>query len=330
MADFRTPLCDLLQIDVPVLNAPMGGVAGGALAAAVSEAGGLGLIAGMGHGGPEQLRSEIRLARARTQRPFGVGFISWRLPAVPDLYEVALAERVPVIAHSFVDPAPYMAAARAVGATVLCQVQTVTGALAAAAAGVDAIVAQGTEGGGHTGTSATLPLVPQVVDAVAPVPVLAAGGIADGRGLAAVLMLGAVGAWLGTAFYAAEESLTSPAKKQALLGMGADATIRTSAYDIARGQAWPAGIALRVGRNQFTARWHGREADLQREQEQVERELAAATAADDIRSSPVVVGEVAGLVRAAEPAGTIVRRVVAEAERTLQEWSRTVLGLVPG
>ncbi|MHB8575942.1 MAG: NAD(P)H-dependent flavin oxidoreductase, partial [Dehalococcoidia bacterium] len=181
----HTRLCELLGIELPILNAPMGSsAANGRLAAAVSAAGGLGLIGAMSGKGPDWLRQQIRLVRETTDRPFGAGFISHRLLQSPGLYEVALEERVPVIVHSFADPAPYMAAARAVGAKVICQVRDIEGALEAVRAGVDIVCAQGTEAGGHTGTIATLPLVPQVVDAVSPLPVIAAGGIGDGRGLA--------------------------------------------------------------------------------------------------------------------------------------------------
>lgn len=314
----HTRICDLLGIEVPILNAPMGGgPANGELAAAVSAAGGLGLIGAMSHGGVDWLRQQIRLVRERTDRPFGVGFISHWLPGMPELYQLAIEERVPVIAHSFTDPAPYMAAAREAGATVLCQVRTIEGALEAARAGVDVIVAQGAESGGHTGTIATLPLVPQVVDAVAPLPVIAAGGIADGRGLAAVLMLGAEGVWLGTAFLTAEECGYSPSKKQRVLAMGAGDTVYTQVFDIADAMPWPEGVAGRVARNGFTDQWHGRENELRQHQTEAQAELAAAWQADDADRSAVWAGESAGLVTKSEPAGEIVRRIAAEAERVI-------------
>jgi nitronate monooxygenase len=318
----RTRICDLFGIEAPILNAPMGGgPAGGELAAAVSAAGGLGLIGGMSQGGPDWLREQIRVVRERTDRPFGVGFISHWLPQMAALYEVALAERVPVVAHSFVDPAPYVAAARDAGAKVIAQVQTVELARAAAAAGVDAIVAQGTEGGGHTGTISTLPLVPQVVDAVAPIPVIAAGGIGDGRGLAAALMLGAEGVWLGTAFLTARECGFSSNKKRRVLATGAADTVRTSVFDIADMMPWPDGIAGRVARNGFTERWHGHEEELRGRTEAAHQELAEAWTADDANVSAVWAGEIAGMVNAERSAAEIVRGIVAEAERTLRERS---------
>ncbi len=200
----HTPLCDLLGIDHPILNAPMSGTATATLAVAVANAGGFGMIGGTSRGGPDWLRAQIRAARAKTGRPFGVGFIS-SFPQVDDLVQVALDEQVAVINHSFADPTPYVAAAQARGVRVFAQVQSVAQAQRAANAGVDAIIAQGTEAGGHTGVAGTLALVPAVVDAVGDIPVVAAGGIADGRGLAAVLMLGAAGVSVGTRFVASDE-----------------------------------------------------------------------------------------------------------------------------
>ena len=192
----HTRICDLFGIDHPIISAPMAGTATAELAAAVSEAGGLGLIGGTTGNNPDWLREQIRLVRNRTQKPFGVGFIS-SFPGLDRLVQVTLEERVPVVSHSFADPTPYVAAAHAAGIKVMAQVQKVSQARVAALAGVDVIAAQGTEAGGHTGYSGTLPLVPAVIDVAGSIPVVAAGGIADGRGLAAVLMLGAEGAWLG-------------------------------------------------------------------------------------------------------------------------------------
>jgi nitronate monooxygenase len=321
----RTRLNDVLGIDVPILNAPMGGgPANGELAAAVSAAGGLGLIGGMAQG-RDWLREQIHTVRERTPRPFGVGFISHWLPEFPELYAIALEERVPVVAHSFADPAPYMAAARAAGAKVICQVRGIEEARQAARAGVDVIVAQGGEAGGHTGTIATLPLVPQIVDAVAPIPVIAAGGIADGRGLAAALMLGAEGAWLGTAFLAANEAGISPNRRRRVLAAASADTLYTSVFDIADGRPWPAGVAGRVVRNRFSDRWHGHEQELREHREEAQAALVAAWQADDAEIAAVWAGEAAGLVHRVEPAGAIVRRIAEEAERTLRERTAAVL-----
>jgi nitronate monooxygenase len=196
MMPIRTALTEALGLDVPVVLAPMGRVAGGRLAAAVSNAGGLGLVGGA-YGDPEWLHRELSLVRAETDRPWGVGLITWY--ASREVVELALNYHPAVFLLSFGDVRPYADVIKAAGCTLLCQVQEVEAAREAVAAGADFVVAQGSEAGGHGAVRATLPLVPAVVDAVAPAPVLAAGGIADGRGLAAALMLGAQGAMLGTA-----------------------------------------------------------------------------------------------------------------------------------
>lgn len=227
----RTRLCELLTIEPPILNAPMAGTAGANLAAAVSEAGGFGMIGGTSRRGPDWLRAQIRAARAQTARPFGVGFIA-SFPDSDDLVQVALDEHVAAINHSFADPAPYVAAAHAAGVKLCAQVQLVAQAAAAAHAGVALIIAQGTEAGGHTGMRGTLALVPAVVAVVGAIPVVAAGGIADGRGLAAVLMRGAVGAWMGTRFVASREWGGGVWEQQAVLAASADATVRTTVFDL--------------------------------------------------------------------------------------------------
>jgi nitronate monooxygenase len=323
---FSTRLCALLGIDVPIINAPMGGgYARAELAAAVSEAGGLGMIGGTTGGGADWLRRQIHRARELTGHPFGVGFIS-HLPGAGALMEVALEERVPVIAHSFADPAPFVAGAHAAGALVLCQVRTVAEARQAAAAGVDVVVAQGTEAGGHTGMVSTLPLVPAVVDAVAPLPVVAAGGNADGRGIAAALMLGAEGVWIGTRFVATPEANFPEAKKQRVLAAGADDTILTPVHDIADRMPWPEGVRGRSVRNAFSDRWHGREAELAAWIEaNGERHLANQRVHDPDETS-IYAGEAAGLIHSIETAGDLVRRLIAEAEAVMRGRTATVLG----
>jgi hypothetical protein len=201
----QTRICDLFGITHPILNAPMGGGdAPGALAAAVTTAGGLGMIGGTTEGDTRWLVEQIRTARELTDGPLGVGLLSQR-PNAWRLMNAALDEGIRVIAHSFADPAPFVPQAHDAGAIVICQVRTVEDARRAADAGVDVITAQGTEAGGHTGHMSTATLVPAVVDAVAQLPVVAAGGIADGRSFAAMLMLGAEGAWIGTRFLATHE-----------------------------------------------------------------------------------------------------------------------------
>ena len=322
----HTRLCDLFGIDHPIVSAPMGDRwAGAALAAAVSAAGGLGLIGGqISEVRPDQaewLRGQIRAVRERTDRPFGVGFIIPFLSAFAqeDLPRVALEEGVAAVAYSFGDPTPYVAPAHAAGAKVLVQVQTVAQARRAVAAGADVVAAQGTDGGGHVGEIGTLSLVPAVVDAVGDVPVLAAGGITDGRGLAAALLLGAEGAWLGTRFVASEEWGGEEWRRTPVVAAGTDDTIRTLAYDRAWQLPFPEGIAARVVRNAFTEEWHNREAELVARLADVRPRLEAASEAGDAQFGWLGAGQGVGLVDAIEPAGVIVQRLVDQAEHLLRE-----------
>jgi nitronate monooxygenase len=321
----HTRLCDLLEIKHPILNAPMGGGdAPGDLAAAVSEAGGLGLIGGTTKEGVPWLVSQIRRARELTDRPFGVGVIS-HFPGAAELMQAALDEGVRIIAHSFADPAPFMPAARDAGALVLCQVRTVEGARLAAAAGVDVVTAQGTEAGGHTGRVSTLPLVPAVVDAVAPVPVVAAGGIADGRGVAAALMLGAEGVWIGTRFAATRESGVTDAYRARVVASSADDTVLTEVFDLALGRPWPDGVAGRAIANQFSHRWDGREDALRTWAEAHRDEYASLGPEHEIDELPVWAGEGASLVDDVLGAAEVVARLVAEATEVLAGRAASVL-----
>lgn len=313
----HTRLCDLLGIAHPVLNAPMTGTATADLAAAVSNAGGFGLLGGSG-GDADWLQAQIRATRERTALPFGVGFISL-FAGLDDLVRVAIEERVTAIAHSFADPSPYVATANAAGIVMIAQVQSVAQAVAAARAGVDAIAAQGTEAGGHTGTrSATLPLVPAVIDAVAGVPVIAAGGIADGRGLAAALMLGAEGAWMGTRFMASREWAGDAWGQARVIEAGTDDTVLTRAYDLAMGHPFPASYPARVIRNDFTDAWHNHDADIMAQSATLRAEIQRAERAGDTRIAEVIGGNAVGLIHAVEPACDILRRIIAEAEAILR------------
>jgi nitronate monooxygenase len=320
----HTRICELLGVEHPVISAPMAGSAGAELAAAVSAAGGLGLIGGTSPGGADWLRAQIRAVRERTDRPFGVGFIS-SFPGVDDLVAVAIEERVPVMAHSFADASPYAEAAHAAGAKLLVQVQSVEQARRAAGTGADVIAAQGTEAGGHTGYSGTLPLVPAVIDAAGGIPVVAAGGIADGRGLAAALMLGAEGVWVGTRFVASREWSGGEWAKERVVHSGTDDTVLTHAYDLAMQAPFPAGIGDRVLRNEFTAAWHDRDAEVATKRDELAPQIVAALRAEDARVAPIRAGNAAGLIHAVEPAGDIIRRIVADAEQILRERPAAVL-----
>lgn len=320
-----TQLCALLGIEHPILNASMAGTATGALAAAVSEAGGFGMIGGTNPNGAEWLREQIRIARSRTSRPFGAGFIS-SFPDTEELARVAIEEGVAAINHSFADPTPFVAPAHAAGVKVFAQVQSLKQAITAARAGVDVIIAQGGEAGGHAGALGTLALLPAVVDAVAPIPVVAAGGIADGRGLAAALLLGAQGAWMGTRFVTSHEWGGAPWEQAAVLAATSDDTVQTRIYDLIGERPFPADIPDRMLRNAFIERWAGRESEIPAHRDALKAEVAAGHERADLSVAGVSAGVSAGLITAARPAGEIVRDIVREAEELLRERPRALLG----
>src|SRR5574340_894434 len=227
-----TALTEMFGLHHPVVLGPMGGVSGGALAAAVSNAGGLGLVGG-GYGNPEWLQGELARTVGAARRALGVGLIPWAVER--SVLELALSFRPAAFMLSFGDPRPWAPAIKAAGCRLICQVQSVADARIARDGGADLVVAQGTEAGGHGAQRATLPLVPAVIDAIAPLPVIAAGGIADGRGLAAALALGAQGALIGTRFSASTEALAHPAAKARLVAAEGAETARTSVFDVVRG-----------------------------------------------------------------------------------------------
>ncbi len=313
-----TPITELFEIRHPVLLAPMAGASGGALAAAVSAAGGLGLIAG-GYGNAGQLEAEfVAAGNARV----GVGFITWSLARQPALLTQALEHAPAAVFLSFGDDAPFSDEIHRAGAKLICQVQTVEQARAAADASADVIVAQGSEAGGHGASRGTFALVPAVVDAVAPLPVLAAGGIGDGRGLGAALLLGAAGAVVGTRFLATTECLWPDGFKQRLLESGGDDTLRTSLFDRLRGLDWPAEYTGRVLRNDSTERW---QANPQAPGGgDTARSDYDAAASDDADTRALHAGEVLDLVDAVIPAAHLVEKIVAEAEAELARAARLV------
>jgi nitronate monooxygenase len=309
-----TALTKKLKIEHPVLLAPMAGVAGGALAAAVSNAGGLGIVGG-GYGERDSLEREL-IAAGNT--PIGVGFITWSLRKNPDLLNVALGHAPKVMFLSFGELGDFAPKIKKAGIPLIAQVQTLAQARDAMGEGADIIVAQGAEAGGHGSTRSTLPFVPAVVDAVGDIPVVAAGGIADGRGLAAALMLGASGVLCGTAFFASRESLAHPnLKRGAIAGQG-DNTQRSSILDVARDIPWPSQWTIRTLRNDFTDRWEGDLDGLRRNIAEERPRYLAARDAGDTAVSAVIVGEAVDLVRADEAAADIVARIVSQAEARLR------------
>jgi NAD(P)H-dependent flavin oxidoreductase YrpB (nitropropane dioxygenase family) len=382
----RTPLCDLLGIEYPVISAGMGPVGGGSapaavaeLAAAVSNAGGLGVIGGAGFS-PERLREEIHKVRALTDKPFGVdlllpsnfmgGAASGEMPADPrdlvpaelraglrkivedlgiewrevpsaektdpfrgrrrgagmsdDQMEVVIEERVPVFAAGLGNPAPWVDRLHANGTKVLALVGNTKNARRVAASGADVVVAQGTEAGGHTGRIATIALVPQVIDAVAPVPVVAAGGIGDGRGLAAALALGAVGVWCGTAFLVADEANQHPVQKERILAASDEDTKITKLYS---------GKTMRNITNPLIEAWEASGlqplpmgiqniliSDLIYSVRQAGRQELLMNAA----------GQVAGLLRESRPAAAILHDMVAGAAEILGRTLPATITVAPG
>jgi nitronate monooxygenase len=294
-------------------------VAGGRLAAAVSEAGGLGLIGG-GYGDAKWLEREF--AAAGSAR-IGCGFITWSLAQKPHLLELVLAHAPAGVMLSFGEVAPFRQRIKSAGARLICQVQTLALAREAVAAGADVIVAQGAEAGGHGLERATFTLVPEIADylsGASPETVLvAAGGIADGRGLAAALMLGADGVLVGSRFWASTEALVPPSLQKAAVAASGDSTIRTTVVDIARRFDWPKPFTARVLKTRFAMDWHGREAALA-EPATLEREEARywnALNAGDVENTCVFAGEVVGLIRDVATAGEIIGRMVREAEALL-------------
>jgi nitronate monooxygenase len=320
-----TRLTERLGITHPVVCAPMDVIAGGKLAAAVSSAGGLGFLGG---GYADDNGWFDREFAAAGNQAVGCGFITWSLRNRPELLDYALARSPKAIFLSFDDPEPFAGKVKAASIPVFCQLQTRADAERAIDCGVDIIVAQGTEGGGHGGTRATLTLVPEIADLIAkrsPQTLLcAAGGISDGRGLAAALMLGADGVVVGTRFWASKEALVPPSLHAAALAAGGDDTVRQSVLDIVRGRPWPARYTGRVLRNDFVKEWLGREGELREDRDaQVERYKQAA-AAGDASIAATIVGEGVGLIQAIEPAGVILERMVAEAEALLKRGAALV------
>jgi nitronate monooxygenase len=310
----RTRLTELLGIRHPVLLAPMGSTAGGRLAAAVSAAGGLGLI---GVGGQSGEWIDREFAAAGNQR-VGCGFITWLLDQRPAALDEALSHRPAAVLLSFGDASPYLPRIRAAGIPAICQVQSLAHARTALGLGADILIAQGGEAGGHASARGAMALVPAVVDAARArgVPVVAAGGLADGRGLAAALMLGADGAMLGTRFQASEESLVDEDSKRRIVAAGGDDTVRTRVFDIGRQSAWDPQFTGRGVANAFSAAWHGREAELAASPDALAA-YADALAARDHETAVVWAGECSDMIRAVEPAGAILARIVAEAEAAL-------------
>ena len=313
MARLATRLTERLGIAHPILSAPMALAGGGALAAAVTRAGGLGLIGG-GYGDAGWIEQQFAAA-GNTQ--VGCGFITWSMAKKPELLTQALAHKPAALMLSFGDPRPFATEIAAAGVPLICQCQTLAHVRDAIEAGATIIVAQGSEAGGHGATRATLPFVPEAVDLIArespDTLLVAAGGIADGRGLAAALMLGADGVLAGTRFWASREAMVHERHHAVAVAATGDQTVRSSLPDIARQLDWPKPFDIRVSDNAFIAKWAGRDAALKDAIAAEGPAYLEAFMAGDPDKAAVIFGEAAGLITDIPGAGEIVERMVAEA-----------------
>jgi nitronate monooxygenase len=308
----------------------MGGVAGGKLAAAVSQAGGFGIIGGgygdarAGYGGKSFMEKQFRAAG---NAEIGVGYITWSLERFPELFDQVLEHAPKAFFISFGDETVFAPRIKAAGMKLICQVQDLDGARRALDAGADVIVAQGTEAGGHGKSGrTTLTLTPAVVDIAGKMPVVAAGGLSDGRGLAAALMLGASGILVGTRFWATPEALGSDTAKQLLTTTCSDDTLRTRVFDIVRELDWPDGYTGRAIVNDFCRQWHGREHELSENLKQETEAYWAAARAGDTSKAVVFAGEGLDLIHDIRPAADIVHAIADEAEMLLNTRAGAIIG----
>lgn len=320
----KTRLTEFFGLEHPIVLAPMDPASGGELASAVSAAGALGLL-----GGGYANRACFEEQSAKVSRPdVGCGFITWALANDPGLLDLALERHKKAIMLSFSDPAPYAPKVKQAGIPLICQVHTLEHAQRAIDVGADVIIAQGTEAGGHGLTArSTMPFVPAVADMIAQraprVLLLAAGGIADGRGLAAALMLGADGALIGSRFWATQESVIHRNAKEKVLAATGGETIRTRVYDVVRKKAWPSEYTGRLMKNGFIERWHGREDELRTLQEAELQRVEKAWVSGDYDTANVTVGEAIGLINDIPTAGELVKRISAEASACLARYAPT-------
>lgn len=311
----HTRACDVLGIAHPIAQAGMARWnTCAALVAAVSAAGGLGILGCLGRPADEAV-AEIRRIRALTDRPFGVNFVLHQLDE--ETFAACLAERVPVFSFFRGDPAQAVERAHTAGAVTLHQVTTVEEAVRAREAGTDVLVAQGREAGGRMGPLPLLSLLPAVVEVAGETPVLAAGGIVDGRGLAAALCLGAAGVLMGTRFLATPEAPIPAAHKQAIVAAAPGGTVASGIFDLIWGEEWP-GVRARALCNSLTARWLGRDDELRAVRAEALEALQQAEAANNADEMVLLAGVGAALIRELRPAGEVVTDVAAEAERVLR------------
>lgn len=320
----HTFLTESLGLRHPIIGAPMAGVSGGRLARAISQAGGLGMI-GIGSETPISfIEREAEVARGSDETRFGLGLMIWAVERRPEILDACIAARPALLSLSFGSVAPYVDRVRVAGILVATQVQTRQAALEAEAAGVDLIVAQGTEAGGHSHVAGvgSLTLLQTVLEAVE-TPVAAAGGIASPAGLAAVLAAGAQGAWIGTAFLASDEADNTEEARRRVIAATETDTVLTDVFDRVQGTAWPEEHPGRALRNRFEAEWHGRTGELS---EEVKDKYQQSRAERDFDVAVIYAGQAAGMVSAERPAGEVVREISQGAETLLRKRCDT-LGL---
>lgn len=320
-----TAFTEMFGVRHPIALAPMGGFTGGALTAAVSNGGGLGLL-GAGYGDPGWVAREAAIAAEGTSGPWGIGFLTWAIDM--GKVERALALNPRAVMLSFGDPRPFAGLVRQSGAALIIQVTDLAEARQALDLGADVIVAQGTEAGGHGALRgwSTLPFVPVVVDLAAPTPVLAAGGIADGRGVAAALALGAAGALVGTRFLATAEALIDPSAAKAIVEGSGEDTERNCVLDIARGSRWPRRYSARTLGHPFLDQWRGREEELAADSG-ARQAYRDGVASGDLPRQPLWASEAIDLISDLPAAADLVGVLAAQAEHALAHPGRP---LAPG
>ncbi len=314
----QTRLTAAFDIAHPIMGAPMAFVSGGALAAATTRAGGLGFIGG-GYGDTNWLDEQFKIA---DDTDVGCGFITWSLANNPALLEQALDKKPRAIFLSFGDPAPFAPQIHEAKIPLICQVQTLRDAKHAINIGANIIVAQGSEAGGHGANRATFTLVPEVTDYIAKnapdVILVAAGGIIDGRGLAAALMLGADGALIGTRLLAATEALVHPNMLQAMFDATGDDTLRTTIIDIVRNRDWPDGYSISAIKNAFTDAWH-HNPDALRQSPTAQTAWNDALAAGDPTTANIFAGQGTGLIHKLQSTDDIIAEISHDALRLINQ-----------
>ena len=322
----RTRFTLAVGVEQPVVLGGMGTGTSPELVAAVSNAGGLG-VQGCAGRSPDGIARVAEAIRRLTGRPFGLNLLLFQ--ANEQALDAVLAARPAVVSTAWAWPdqplGPIFDRVHDAGGRSMHMVATIADAERAADAGADVVVAQGTEGGGHVGLMSTLVLVPQVVRAVAPIPVLAAGGVATGAGLAAALMLGAEGVLLGTRFLATPESPLPDGYKDAICRADGHDTVLTELPDVIAGQVWPGAFA-RVLRTSFIQEWSGREGEVRLHRAELRERLARARESGDVANGALLIGQDAGLIDRLEPAGELVGQLVRDAEETLRRRTREILG----